>query len=79
MALESQRTWTSARSQHYVSPTDDNHYQTQKMKAQGLFAEVHEEVGQIIVAKVEATSTNNLLDPDLVALHKLIAESKRTR
>ena len=64
---------------HYVSPTDDNHYQTQKMKAQSLFEEVHEEVGQIIVANVEATSTNSLLDPDRVALHKLIAESKRTR
>ena len=30
---------------HYVSPTDDNRYQAQKMKAHGLFSDVHDEVG----------------------------------
>ncbi len=30
---------------HYVSPTDDNSYQADKMKAQGIFATVNQEVG----------------------------------
>ena len=43
-----------AASVHYVSPTEDNRYQAQKMKAHGLFSDVHDEVGQIIVADVDA-------------------------
>jgi len=38
---------------HYVSPTEDNRYQTAKMKAQGIYTEVHDEAGQIIVADVD--------------------------
>ena len=37
---------------HYVTPTEDNQYQTAKMKSHGLFSEVQTEVGQIIVADV---------------------------
>jgi Isocitrate lyase len=36
---------------HYVSPTDDNRYQAQKMKTHGLFSDVHDEVGDVIVAE----------------------------
>ena len=32
-----------------VTPTDDNVRQTQKLKARGIFSEVHTEIGQIIV------------------------------
>jgi isocitrate lyase len=57
---------------HYVSPTDDNQYQTAKMKSHGIFAEVNTEVGQIIVAEVDAARIAELLQPDRVKLGKLI-------
>ena len=57
---------------HYVSPTEDNQYQTTKMKSHGLFSEVNTEVGQIIVADVNQSRIDELLAPDRVALWKLI-------
>src|SRR6185436_15752437 len=57
---------------HYVSPTDDNRYQAQKMKAHGLFSDVHDEVGQVIVADVSAEGVKALLAPDRSRLHDLI-------
>ena len=57
---------------HYVSPTQDNQYQTTKMKSHGLFSEVNTEVGQIIVADVNHSRVDELLAPDRVALWKLI-------
>jgi isocitrate lyase len=61
-----------ASSVHYVSPTDDNRYQAQKMKAHGLFSDVHDEVGQIIVADVSADGVKALLASDRTRLHDLI-------
>ena len=61
-----------ASSVHYVSPTDDNRYQAQKMKAHGLFSDVHDEVGQIIVADVSAEGVKALLAPDRARLGDLI-------
>ncbi len=57
---------------HYVSPTEDNHYQTARMKHHGIFSDVHSEIGQIIVAMVNAERVAELLEPDRVALTKLI-------
>jgi isocitrate lyase len=57
---------------HYVTPSEDNQYQTTKMKSHGLFAEVQTEVGQIIVADVNRHRIDELLAPDRVALWKLI-------
>jgi len=57
---------------HYVSPSEDNQYQTAKMKSHGLFSEVQTEVGQIIVADVNHPRIEELLAPDRVALWKLI-------
>ncbi len=57
---------------HYVTPTEDNQYQTAKMKAQGIYSEVNTEVGQIIVADVNSARIAELLDPDRVALGQLI-------
>jgi isocitrate lyase len=57
---------------HYVSPTDDNRYQAQKMKAHGLFSDVHDEVGDIIVAEVSADGVRALLAPDREHLNALI-------
>ena len=57
---------------HYVSPTDDNRYQAQKMKTHGLFSDVHDEVGHIIVADVSAEGLQALLAPDRDRLNALI-------
>ena len=57
---------------HYVSPTEDNRYQAQKMKTHGLFSNVHDEVGQIIVADVSAENVKTLLAPDRARLEALI-------
>jgi isocitrate lyase len=57
---------------HYVSPTDDNRYQTQKMKTHGLFRDVHDEVGEVIVADVDADSVKQLLAADRKKLDDLI-------
>jgi isocitrate lyase len=57
---------------HYVSPTEDNQYQAARMKAQGIFSEVNTEVGQIIVADVNAPRISRLLDPDRIELGRLI-------
>src|SRR5262249_40516714 len=56
---------------HYVSPTDDNRYQAQKMKTHGLFGDVHDEVGHIIVADVSAEGVKALLAPDRARLTAL--------
>jgi isocitrate/methylisocitrate lyase len=57
---------------HYVSPTDDNRYQAQKMKTHGLFSDVHDEVGHVIVADVSAEGVKALVAPDRVRLNALI-------
>jgi len=57
---------------YYVAPTEDNIYQTEKMKAQGLFTGVNKDVGEIIVADVNAARIAELLAPDRTALQKLI-------
>jgi isocitrate lyase len=61
-----------ADSVHYVTPTEDNQYQTAKMKSHGIFAEVNTEVGQIIVADVDRRRIEELLAADREALMKLI-------
>ncbi|HEX9065728.1 MAG TPA: isocitrate lyase ICL2 [Streptosporangiaceae bacterium] len=57
---------------HYVSPTDDNRYQAQKMKTHGLFSDVHDEVGHVIVADVNPEGVTALLAPDRERLNALI-------
>jgi len=57
---------------HYVSPTDDNRYQAQKMKTHDLYSDVHDEVGHIIVADVSAEGVKALLAPDRDRLNTLI-------
>jgi isocitrate lyase len=58
---------------HYVSPTEDNLRQTERMRELGLYDEVNTEVGHIIVAGVNAQRIKELLNPDRVELKKLIA------
>jgi hypothetical protein len=45
------------------------------MKALGLYEEVNTEIGQIIVAKVNARVIKVLMGPDRVELRKLIAKA----
>ncbi len=57
---------------YYVTPTEDNVYQTEKMKSHGIFADVYPEVGEIIVADVNHPRITELLAPDREALQRLI-------
>ena len=57
---------------YYVTPTEDNVYQTEKMKAHGIFSDVYQEVGEIIVADVNQPRINELLAADGAALGRLI-------
>jgi isocitrate lyase len=57
---------------YYVTPTEDNLYQTEKMKSHGIFSDVYQEVGEIIVADVNHERIEELLAPDHAALMRLI-------
>ena len=59
---------------YYVTPTEDNIYQTDKMKAHGIFSDVYQEVGEIIVADVNQPRIDELLAPDREALIRLISK-----
>ena len=59
---------------YYVTPTEDNFYQTEKMKSHGIFSDVYQEVGEIIVADVNQPRIDELLAPDREALKRLIAK-----
>ena len=65
-----------ADSVHYVTPTEDNQYQTEKMKSHGIFSDVQTEVGQIIVADVNRARIAELLAPDRQALGRLIRKEE---
>jgi isocitrate lyase len=57
---------------HYLSPTDDNQHQSQKMKRLGLFTKVDTEGQMIIVATVNNARIAELLNPDREMLTRLI-------
>ncbi|MGE0220541.1 isocitrate lyase ICL2 [Mycolicibacterium sp.] len=59
---------------YYVTPTEDNIYQTDKMKSHGIFSDVYQEVGEIIVADVNQPRIDELLAPDRAALLRLISK-----
>ncbi len=60
---------------HYLTPTDDNHRQTEGMEAMGIFDAVNDEVGEIIVADVNAERVQELLGSDQVELKSLIGNA----
>lgn len=62
---------------HFVTPTEDNHHQTQKMMKYGIFSDVRSEVGQIIVAKVNKERIAELLQPDCGALIRFMKSGAR--
>ncbi len=57
-----------------MTPTEDNIYQTEKMKSHGIFSDVYQEVGEIIVADVNQPRIDELLAPDHKALLRLISK-----
>ena len=57
---------------YYVTPTEDNVYQTEKMKSHGIFRDVHQDVGEIVVADVNHERIDELLAADGGALQRLI-------
>ncbi len=59
---------------YYVTPTEDNVYQADKMKAHGIFTDVHKDVGEILVADVNQARIAELLESDRAALKRLIAK-----
>jgi isocitrate lyase len=61
---------------HYVSPTEDNRHQTTRMKTHGIFTEVNAEVGEIIVADINAERIAEFLAPDGDALRRLIEKKE---
>jgi len=65
----------NASSVHYVTPTEDNQLQTQKMKSIGIFSDVHTEIGQIIVANVSKQRVAELLKPDRETLLAMIQKT----
>jgi isocitrate lyase len=64
-----------ANSVHYLTPTEDNESQTQKMKSLGIFSDVHTEVGQIIVANVNRQVVDELVKPNEISLLKMIRKT----
>jgi isocitrate lyase len=68
----------NASSVHYVTPTEDNGFQTQRMKSVGIFSDVHTEIGQIIVAQVSKERVAELLKPDRVLLLEIIRKTSPT-
>ena len=65
----------NASSMHYVTPTEDNQFQAQKMKSLGIFSNVSTEIGQIIVANVSQERVAELLKPDRVLLLELMSKA----
>jgi isocitrate lyase len=60
---------------HYLSPTEDNQKQTQRMKALGILKKINMEAGLIIVATIEARRVAELLHPNRNALGGLISKA----
>ncbi len=61
-----------AASLHYVTPTEDNRSQTQRMHELGIFTVVRTDIGQIIVANVDRARVSVLVEPDGEQLAGLI-------
>jgi isocitrate lyase len=61
-----------ADSLHYLTPTEDNQSQTQRMQDLGIFAVVRTEIGHIIVADVNRERVGELVRPEGVSLTELI-------
>jgi isocitrate lyase len=61
-----------AGSLHYLTPSEDNRSQTQRMQDLGIFSVVRTEIGQIIVAEVNRERVVELVRPGAESLAELI-------
>jgi isocitrate lyase len=61
---------------HYLTPTDDNRRQCERMLAFGIFETVNDEVGEIIVAEIAAPAIRALVRPDSPELERLITRAE---
>jgi len=57
----------------YLTPTQDNHRQAESMRKRGIFESTYDEVGEIIVADVNADVVRALVDPAGDERERLIA------
>ena len=62
-----------ASSVHYLTPTEDNRRQCERMREIEIFSAVNDEVGEIIVADVSTDSIRVLVQPDSLQRERLIA------
>jgi isocitrate lyase len=62
-----------ANSVHFVTPSDDNQRQTERMKARGIFSAMANEVGEMIVAEVDTAKVKALVEKK--AIEAFIAET----
>ena len=58
---------------HFVTPNDDNHRQTERMKARGIFSAMADEVGEMIVAEVDTAKVKSLVEKK--AIEAFVAET----
>ena len=61
-----------AGSVHYLTPTEDNRRQCERMLAMGIFGAVNDEVGEIIVADVAGAAIRALVQPESAERERLI-------
>jgi len=60
---------------HYLTPTEDNQRQSQSLKKLGLFDATYDEVGEIIVADVNAEKVAELVASESVERERLITKA----
>ena len=65
-----------AASVHYLTPTQDNRAQSDRMREIGLFSAVSDEVGEIIVADVDGSTVRELVATDSPAREELITRGR---
>ena len=63
-----------ASSVHYLTPTEDNRRQCERMLELSIFTAVNDEIGEIIVADVNAESVRGLVTADSDARERLITK-----
>ncbi len=60
---------------HYVTPTEDNQRQAEGIRALGMYSEIRTEIGEIIVALVNAPKVRELVKSGSEELTKLITKN----
>jgi len=60
---------------HYLTPTEDNQRQCESMLRLGIFTNVNDEVGDVIVADLDLSVVGELVAPDSERRQKLITKS----